>query len=205
MRALIPLFLLVGCAADSAGPTLAERDGGLASAPIITGCDYEQRFVDADYAHEQLSAPDALGILEVVQLGLLRWDATGAQTVLQLSVSEVGDLREIRALDAACPDSLLLDGTVSLTTEDGRLDEQFDATFRQDQVGVLHLERWVAMDQLSGSWDPRELDAEVHTAADLEIVASLATDTSSGQLALYAQRDDGGVDGWDVARWPAAP
>lgn len=110
----------------------------------------------------------------------------------------------IRSEGADCPTALLIDATVALVTEDGRLDEQFDATLRHE-AGIVWLERWVAIDQLSGTWDPRELDGKLHTAADVEIVATLGLDGSAGELALYAQREDGEVDGWDVARWPVAP
>lgn len=198
------LFLaLVGCAASD--PKTGESAVLDAAAPATgsTGCDYDILEVDPDLWSGTLDLGIAIGILGEPWVETLRWDGRGTETELTIRAGEPTRFRYVSSGNPECGEFALLDLTVTLQTADGALDESFDANLRYDGGTALRLERWIAYDQLVGAWEPNVLDPDRHTAADVEVVADLGGDGSSGELALYALRADGETEAWDVARWPA--
>ena len=166
-------------------------------------CDYVHSDVGDDFELDGLSAAEALAAVAGDRVHDFKWDARGEVTTVQVWTENPERLRHVWSSDPDCPAYMLMDLTVGLHTDDGRLDEIVDATVRYEGSPTVRLERWVALDQLVGSWVPLELDGSSHTAADIEIVANLSAGDSSGEIALYAERKNGESDAWDVARWPA--
>lgn len=200
MRLVIPLMALIGCAETAS--LEADSFEAAPAAGSATGCDYAAQDVGPEFSSGTLDVGQALSALGTREETLV-WDGRGEQATLWLTADDPTSYRYVSSDNPDCGDFLLVDLTVTLVTDDGHLDEVFEASLRHDGGPVLRLERWIALDQLVGDWDPSQLDPAKHTAADVEVVANLSSGGSSGELALYATRVDGGTDAWDVARWPA--
>lgn len=172
-----------------------------------------------------LSVAAHLAELQDEVLTTLKWDQSDETTALTTAFSaesaewvtgelvdaETGEPVDPETLDtgidpdAACPPYLAVAGSLSLSTEDGRLAELLAVEAHSDLAGVARIDTKVALEDIAGGELPLGIDADDWDTVVIDVAVNLAAGVSQGELAVHAERvnnteDIGHSD--DIARWP---
>ena len=209
---LLILVTLGGCAATSVpGDVTVTGKSTDASVPGYagsSGCGYEYITVDATYqgdGYTALNAQDALESFVGLHAELLQWGASGERVNLRIALAPPESIVLVWSEETGCPASLALETAMTLTTDDGSVEEVLPVTLTYSGGGVVALQTWIALDQWVGAWEPAEgLDAR-WKSVDVEIVAEFEASQSVGEIALYAETSEGESQNWSMAFWPAYP
>ena len=205
---LLILATLGGCAAPSVTVTGKSTDASVPLYAGSSGCGYEYITVDATYQGDgdnALNAQDALEAFVGLHAELLQWGASGERVNLRIALAPPESIVLVWSEETGCPASLALETAMTLTTDDGSVEEVLPVTLTYSGGGVVALQTWIALDQWVGAWEPAEgLDARWESV-DVEIVAEFEASQNVGEIALYAETSEGEFQSWSMAFWPAYP
>jgi hypothetical protein len=93
----------------------------------------------------------------------MHWSRMGTTTTLTLTLREVRARALSISTNGACPDTIELQARVAVSTADGLLDEEIDATISAESAATWSLNGEVALDAIAGELDAAELDLDLST------------------------------------------
>ena len=91
----------------------------------------------------------------------MHWSRMGTTTTLTLTLREVHARTLSVSTNGACPDTIELQARVAVSTADGLLDEEIDATISAESAATWSLNGEVALDAIAGELDGADLELDL--------------------------------------------
>ncbi len=181
--------------------------GGQFGEETDTGCQIsEETALDLDEVSALgISPQEVLDIAEAEHSATLTW-ADDSTTALTLSVSDPTNARYVTyeyvssdgaEIDMNCPDVVVIDMTLGLSTDDGAFAESLDGSLVVDED--LAIRSWVELEGLAGGFDPEDFATESFDTVWADMAVAYDESGVSGEISGYGEIVSGSGDDGTVS------